>query len=133
MRDVTPTPCTCTRWMTGQVFGNGGVVDIGTMENPSANSAWRSRVAVHTYAVVVLFLGRCITLEGGSGRESRGGPERWATGPKGALHNQIRGICRKRSHLVLLLAKLPSHNTRRRFLTFVMWFDAFMRPRACPP
>jgi hypothetical protein len=53
--DITPTPCTRTRWMAGQVFGNGGVVDIGTMENPSANSAWRSRVAVHTYAVVVLF------------------------------------------------------------------------------
>jgi hypothetical protein len=27
----------------------------------------------------------------------------------------------QRSHLVLLLAKLPTHNTRRRFLTFVMW------------
>jgi len=27
----------------------------------------------------------------------------------------------QRSHLVLLLAKLPAHNTRRRFLTFVMW------------
>lgn len=26
-----------------------------------------------------------------------------------------------RSHFVLLLAKLPTHNTRRRFLTFVMW------------
>jgi hypothetical protein len=51
--------------MTGQVFGNGGVVDIGTMENPSANSAWRSRVAVHTYAVVCFW--EEITLGGGSG------------------------------------------------------------------
>lgn len=66
MIDVTPTPCTCTRWMTGQVFGNGGVVDIGTMENPSANSAWRSRVAVHTYAVVCFW--EEFTLKGGSGR-----------------------------------------------------------------
>jgi hypothetical protein len=52
--------------MTGQVFGNGGVVDIGTMENPSANSAWRSRVAVHTYAVVCFW--EEFTLKGGSGR-----------------------------------------------------------------
>jgi hypothetical protein len=70
--------------MTGQVFGNGGVVGIGTMENPSANSAWRSRVAVHTYAVVCLGGGSRWEVE--VGRESRGGPgRRWATGPRGRI------------------------------------------------
>lgn len=41
--------------MTGQVFGNGGVFGIGTMENPSAESAYYLQVAVHTDALLFCF------------------------------------------------------------------------------
>jgi hypothetical protein len=77
-----------------------------------------------------------VTLEGGSGREKVevDQDDEGDGGPRGQAHCTTRFVAFvAEEHLVLLLAKLPTHNTRRRFLTFVMWFDAFMRTLSCHP